>query len=72
MAKAGARERKTDTDNERSRRACQRHLNDLKRAHSRPPADVAVRSTSTPARLSGVPVSSNCTSPAALCAELMS
>ena len=72
MAKAGARKHKAETDNERSRRACARHLNDLKRAHGRPPPDVAVKATSTPIRISGVPASSNCTSPAALCAELMS
>ena len=72
MAKAGARERKSETDGERSRRASARHLADLKRAHVRPPPNVAVKATSTPIRMSGVPASSNCTSPAALCAELMS
>lgn len=72
MARVGARERKTETDGERTRRACQRHLTDLKRAHGKPPPDVAVKATSTPIRLSGVAHSSNCTSPGALCAELMS
>jgi hypothetical protein len=72
MARAGARERKTETERERSRRACRRHLNDLTRTHARPPADVAVKSTAVPVRIAAVPASSSCTSPSALCAELMS
>jgi len=72
MAKAGARERKTETERERSRRASLRHLQDLKRAHGKPPADVRVKSTSTPKWISPTPASSSCTSPGALCAELMS
>ena len=72
MAKAGERERKTETERERWRRACSRHLKDLKRAHRKPPADVKVKPTSTPKRISPTPASSSCTSPAALCAELMS
>ena len=72
MVRSGQRERKTETDRERSRRASLRHLGDLKRAHGRPPPDVAVKATSVPARISPVEASSNCTSPGALCAELMS
>ncbi len=70
--RTGARERKTETERERSRRACARHLQDLKRTHGRPPPDVAVKPTPTPARIAATPHSSNCTSPSALCAELMS
>jgi hypothetical protein len=72
MAKTGDRERKTETDRERSRRACLRHLKDLKRAHGTPPADVKLKSSPTPKRLTPTEVSSSCTSPGALCAELMS
>ena len=72
MAKAGERERKTQTEIERSRRACARHLKDLKRAHCQPPPSVALKSTSIPQRISAPPESSSCTSPSALCAELMS
>ena len=72
MVKAGVKEKKTQTEQERGRRACARHLKDLKRAHGRPPPDVAVKSSAIPARLSGEPASSSCTSPSALCAELMS
>ena len=72
MVRAGDRERKTETDRERSRRACARHLKDLKRAHGKPPPDVKVKATAAPKRLAPTPASSNCTSPSALCAELMS
>ncbi len=72
MAKTGARERKTETERERSRRACSRHLQDLKRAHGTAPPDVAVKISPVPKRIAATPPSSNCTSPAALCAELMS
>ncbi len=61
---------KTDTERAEAIRTCARHLKDLKRAHSGPPADVKVRSTSTPRLISPVPEGSWCTSPAALCAEL--
>jgi hypothetical protein len=46
-------------------------LRDLRRAHGAPPPDVAEPRRSVPARLSPEPASSSCTSPAALCAELM-
>jgi hypothetical protein len=72
MVRAGERERKTETGRERSRRACARHLQDLKRVHATPPPDVAVKISAVPARLSPTPASSSCTSPGALCAELMS
>ncbi len=72
MARAGLRERKQETERERSRRACERHLKDLKQAHDRPPPDVAVKPTSVPKRLDPTPESSSCTSPGALCSELMS
>ncbi len=72
MVRAGDRERKTETDRERSRLACARHHKDLKRAHDRPPPDVAVRASRLPVRIAAAPESSNCTSPGALCAELMS
>ena len=72
MVRAGDRERKTETDRERSRRASARHLKDLQREHRQPPPDVAVKPSRSPVRISAAPVSSNCTSPGALCAELMS
>jgi hypothetical protein len=72
MAKAVGSERKTHTELQRSRRACARHLKDLKRAHCKPPTDVAIKPTAQPKRLAAPPESSFCTSPSALCAELMS
>jgi hypothetical protein len=51
--------------------ACRRHLRDLKEAHGHAPPDVALPSSSVPARLAPEPTSSFCTSPAALCAELV-
>jgi hypothetical protein len=72
MVRAGDRERKTETDAARSRLACARHLKDLKAAHDKPPPDVAVRASRTPVRIAPEPFSSHCTSPGALCAELMS
>jgi hypothetical protein len=72
MVRVGQRERKTETGRERSRRACARHLQDLKRICGSPPPDVAVKSTAIPTRLTPTPASSSCTSPGALCAELMS
>jgi hypothetical protein len=72
MVRAGEKERKTETECERSRRACARHLRDLKRIYGVPPPDVAVRVRAIPARLTATPFSSSCTSPGALCAELMS
>ncbi len=61
---------KTDTARGQAIRACARHLEDIERAHGRPPADVKVRMTSTPRFIAPVPHGSYCTSPAQLCAEL--
>ncbi len=61
---------KTDTARGEATRACARHLDDLKREHGRPPADVRVPMTSTPRFIAPVPDGSYCTSPAQLCAEL--
>jgi hypothetical protein len=72
MVRAGLRERKTETERERSRRACDRHLKDLRRAHDQPPPELAIKPTTAPKRLTPTPESSSCTSPGALCAELMS
>ena len=72
MVRADRLERKTETEREQSRRGCQRHLKDLQRAHGKPPPDVRVKTSSVPARLAGADFSSHCTSPGALCAELMS
>ena len=62
---------KTLTARAESVRACRRHLKDLKEAHGKPPPDVVTPSRSVPLRLSPEPTSSGCTSPAALCAELV-
>ena len=72
MVRAGEKERKTETERARSRLACARHLKDLKRAYGSPPPDVAVKPTKIPARVAPTPATSSCTSPGALCAELMS
>jgi hypothetical protein len=62
---------KIDTQRERAIRDSARHLQDLERAHALPPADVRVCMTRSPRFLTGVPVSSFITSPAALCADLV-
>lgn len=72
MVRKGEFERKTKTERERSKLACSRHLKDLRRAHGEPPPDVAIKPTKLPVRISAEPESSNCTSPSALCAELIS
>ena len=64
------RRKKTDTAHEKAKRACARHLNDLKKAHAGPPADVALKRVAIPKRLDPVPTASWCSSPARLCAEL--
>ena len=64
------RRKKTDTAQQKAKRACARHLSDLKKAHASPPADVAVKSVAIPKRLDTVPTASWCSSPARLCAEL--
>ncbi len=51
---------------------CARHLRDLKRAHGKPPPDLALPRSRHPQRLQTTPLSSYCTSASELCAELMS
>jgi len=65
------RPKKIDTERAQAMRACARHLEDLKRAHGRLPADVRVCMTRTPRFVAPVAESSYCTSPALLCAELV-
>jgi hypothetical protein len=72
MVRDGRKKHKPETERERSRRVCAKHLQDLRRALGAPPPDVAVKATAIPLRLAPTPASSSCTSPGALCAELMS
>ena len=73
MGKARGRRRapKTQTERGESASACAAHLRDLRRLHGAPPPDIAVPRRSVPARIAPEPVSSSCTSPAELCAELV-
>jgi hypothetical protein len=64
------RKPKGDTARAKAKRACARHLEDLRRAHEAPPADVAVSTRSLPKFVAPILEQSYCTSPAALCAEL--
>jgi len=59
-----------DTERQRALRASRRHLEDLRRAHKRPPADVRVKSTSVPKYLEPAALSSYRSSPSELCSEL--
>ena len=61
---------KVDTERTEAKRACARHLKDLRRAHSEPPADAAVSTRGLPKFVAPILEQSYCTSPAALCAEL--
>jgi len=61
---------KVDTKRAEAKRACARHLEDLRRAHEEPPADVAVSTRGLPKFVAPILEQSYCTSPAALCAEL--
>jgi hypothetical protein len=61
---------KVDTERAAAKRACARHLKDLRRAHAGPPADVKVNSRGIPKLVPPILEQSYCTSPAALCAEL--
>jgi len=72
MAKASDRRRMSAEETRRQARvrSCAAHLKDLQRAHRTPPPDVALAPRSLPARIPAEPVSSGCTSPAQLCAEL--
>jgi hypothetical protein len=71
MTKSAPRRRppRVETEWAELKRACARHLNDLRRAHAEPPADVAVRS-GIPRFVTPIPDSSFCTSPALLCTEI--
>jgi hypothetical protein len=71
MGKSRARRRapKTKTARMEAVAACAAHLRDLKRAHGRLPADVAV-AMGAPRRILPAAPSSYCTSPAELCAEI--
>jgi hypothetical protein len=73
MGKARGRRRapRTQTERGESMSACKAHLRDLRRVHGAPPPDVAVPQRSVLARIAPEPVSSSCTSPAELCAELV-
>ena len=53
-----------------AKRASARHLNDLRRAHKTPPADVVVNTRGVPRLVPPILEQSYCTSPAALCVEL--
>jgi hypothetical protein len=53
-----------------AKRACARHLKDLRRASAGPPADVKVNTRGIPRLVPPILEQSWCTSPAALCAEL--
>ena len=60
-----------DTERARAARMCERHLADLRRAHGRPAADVALKAVAVPLRIAPVPVASFCTSSSELCAEMI-
>jgi len=62
--------REEDTERQRAKRACRRHLQDLRKAHERPPASLALKRTSVPLRIAPVAPASYCSSPAQLCAEI--
>jgi hypothetical protein len=64
------RKPKGDTARARAKRACARHLKDLRRAHDEPPAEAAVSMRGLPKFVAPILEQSYCTSPAALCAEL--
>ena len=60
-----------DTERGEAILASARHLKDLKRFHGKPPKDVQVSMRRTPRFVAPEPQSSYCTSPAALCADLV-
>jgi hypothetical protein len=64
------RKPKGDTARAKAKRACVRHLEDLRRAHEEPLADAAVSTRGLPKFVAPILEQSYCTSPAALCAEL--
>jgi hypothetical protein len=61
---------KVDTERAAAKRACARHLKDLRRRHDEPPPDVKVNMRGIPKLVPPILEQSYCTSPAALCAEL--
>jgi hypothetical protein len=71
MSESASRRRppRSDTEQAALKRACARHLKDLKRAHKQAPADVRLR-TGTPRFITPAPEYSYCTSPALLCTEI--
>jgi len=60
-----------ETERQRAKRACRRHLQDLRRAHDRPPLSLQLKRSAVPLRLPPAPIASYCTSPALLCAEIV-
>jgi hypothetical protein len=70
-ARVRRRAPKTQTMRAENADACAAHLRDLRKAHGHPPPDVPLPQNSVPTRLTGEATSSFCTSPAALCAELV-
>ena len=58
-----------DTERQRAVRASRRHLEDLRRAHKKPPADVPVKAAGLPKYLEPAEPSSYRSSPAQLCSE---
>jgi hypothetical protein len=69
-SKIRRRPAKVDTERAAAKRACARHLMDLRRRHSEPPPDVKVNTRGIPKLVPPILEQSYCTSPAALCAEL--
>ena len=61
---------KVDTEQMAVKRACARHLTDLRRWHAEPPPDVKVNMRGIPKLVPPILEQSYCTSPAALCADL--
>jgi hypothetical protein len=70
-ARVRRRAPKTQSMRAENAEACAAHLRDLKKAHGHAPPDVPLPQSSVPTRLSGEATSSFCTSPGALCAELV-
>jgi hypothetical protein len=70
-ARVRRRAPKTETLRAENAGACAAHLRDLRKAHGAPPPDIVLPQRSVPVRLSGEPTASFCTSPGALCAELV-
>jgi hypothetical protein len=56
---------------EATKRACARHLKDLRRAHKEPPADIVVSTGCLPKFVAPIEERSHCPSRTALCAKLV-